>query len=141
MGLEQGEEINGTQILNSARSDPSVFPDLVVIYLGMRVNQLRGLKTLLTFGPKISRSVAERPDGLLLHETMLFSVLPPHGGMRQYWRDFESRRGGRACCRTRSGGRASCATREARGSGMSCTSCAAGCRRSTSTWRTTPSAF
>jgi len=70
--------------------DLSAFPDLVVIYLGMRVNELKGLKTLLKFGPKISRSVAERPDGLLLHENMLFSVVPPHGGMRQYWRDFES---------------------------------------------------
>ena len=70
--------------------DLSAFPDLVVIYLGMRVNKLRGLKTLLRFGPKITKSVAEQPDGLLLHENMLFSVVPPHGGMRQYWRDFES---------------------------------------------------
>jgi hypothetical protein len=70
--------------------DLSAFPDLVVIYLGMRVNQPRGLKTLLSFGPKISRSVAEQPDGLLLHENIIFSVLPPHLGMRQYWRDFES---------------------------------------------------
>ena len=70
--------------------DLSDFPDLVVIYLGMRVNKLRGLKTLLRFGPKIAKSVAEQPDGLLLHENMLFSVVPPHGGMRQYWQDFES---------------------------------------------------
>ncbi len=34
--------------------DLSAFPDLVVIYLGMRVNELKGLKTLLRFGPKIS---------------------------------------------------------------------------------------
>lgn len=70
--------------------DLSAFPDLVVIYLGMRVNKLRGLKTLLRFGPKIAKSVADQPDGLLLHESMIFSVLPPHGGMRQYWQDFES---------------------------------------------------
>jgi hypothetical protein len=70
--------------------DLSAFPDLVVIYLGMRVNELRGLKTLLSFGPKISKSVAEQPDGLFLHENIIFSVLPPHLGMRQYWRDFES---------------------------------------------------
>ncbi len=56
----------------------------------MRVNELRGLRTLLNFGPKISKSVAEQPDGLLLHENSIFSVLPPHLGMRQYWRDFES---------------------------------------------------
>jgi hypothetical protein len=70
--------------------DLSAFPDLVVIYLGMQVNELRGLKTLLHFGPKIAKSVAEQPDGLLLHENIIFSILPPHLGMRQYWRDFGS---------------------------------------------------
>lgn len=30
------------------------------------------------------------PDGLLLHENLLFSLAPPHVGMRQYWRDFAS---------------------------------------------------
>ena len=70
--------------------DLSGYPDLVVIYLGMRVNLLTGLKTLLGFGPKIARSVADRPDGLLLHESLIYSLVPPHLGMRQYWRDFES---------------------------------------------------
>ncbi len=70
--------------------DLSGFPNLVVVYLGMRVNALAGVKTLLGFGPKISRSVAARPDGLLLHENFLFSLIPPHVGMRQYWRDLES---------------------------------------------------
>lgn len=70
--------------------DLSKYPDLVVIYLGMRVNTVTGLKTLLGFGPRISKSVADHPDGLLLHENLLFSLLPPHAGMRQYWRDFES---------------------------------------------------
>jgi hypothetical protein len=70
--------------------DLSGFPDLVVIYLGMRVNSLRGLKTVLTFGPKISDAVAAKPDGLLLHENLMFSLFPPHVGMRQYWRDFGS---------------------------------------------------
>ena len=31
--------------------DRSAYPDLVLIYLGMRVNAWRGLKTLLGFGP------------------------------------------------------------------------------------------
>jgi Domain of unknown function (DUF4188) len=70
--------------------DLSAYPDLVVIYLGMRVNALAGLKTLAGFGPKIAKSVEARPDGLLLHENFLFSIFPPHGGMRQYWRDFDS---------------------------------------------------
>ena len=70
--------------------DLSAYPDLVVIYLGMRVNALAGLKTLFGFGPRIADSVAARPDGLLLHENMILSLFPPHFGMRQYWRDFES---------------------------------------------------
>jgi len=70
--------------------DLSSYPDLVVIYLGMRVNTLAGLKTLIGFGPKISKSVAAQPDGLLLHENFLWSLRPVHAGMRQYWRDFES---------------------------------------------------
>jgi hypothetical protein len=70
--------------------DLSAYPDLVVIYLGMRVNRLTGLKTLLGFGPKIADSVAARPNGLLLHENFLFSLFPMHAGMRQYWRDMES---------------------------------------------------
>jgi hypothetical protein len=70
--------------------DLSAYPDLVVIYLGMRVNSLRGLKTLARFGPGINAAVAAKPDGLLLHEDLKFSLWPVHAGMRQYWRDFES---------------------------------------------------
>ena len=70
--------------------DLSAYPDLVVIYLGMRVNRLTGLKTLFGFGPRIADSVAAQPDGLLLHENFLFSLFPMHAGMREYWRDLES---------------------------------------------------
>jgi len=70
--------------------DLSAYPDLVVIYLGMRVNKLRGVGTLLKFGPRISAAVAARPDGLLLHEPIYYSFFPPNVGMRQYWRDFPS---------------------------------------------------
>jgi hypothetical protein len=70
--------------------DLSAYPDLVVIYLGMRVNTLTGLKTLLGFGPQIAKSVDAKPDGLLLHENFVLSLVPPHAGMRQYWRDFEA---------------------------------------------------
>lgn len=66
------------------------FPDLVVIYLGMRVNAPRGLVTLMRTGQDIKRALAGRPDGLLRHENFVLSLLPPHLGMRQYWRDFES---------------------------------------------------
>lgn len=70
--------------------DLSSYPDLVVIYLGMRVNRMTGIKTLLGFGPKISASVAEQPEGLLRHETVFYSIFPMHIGMRQYWRDMDS---------------------------------------------------
>ena len=84
--------MNNTARLKVSRQsvDLSGYPDLVVIYLGMRANSLRGLKTLFGLGPQIKKSVAAGPDGLLLHENIFFSFFPPHFGMRQYWRDFES---------------------------------------------------
>lgn len=75
-------------IANRQTVDLSGYPDLVVIYLGMRVNRLTGWKTLLGFGPKISAAVKEQPDGLLLHESIIYGWR--HIGMRQYWRDFDS---------------------------------------------------
>lgn len=68
--------------------DLSEHPDLVVIYLGMRVSSLRGVRTLLRTGPQIEKAVAAEPAGLLRHERIFLS--PRHFGMRQYWRDFES---------------------------------------------------
>jgi Domain of unknown function (DUF4188) len=65
-------------------------PDLVVVYLGMQVKTLRGLKTVASFGPKIQRAVQPRPDGLLFHELFVFGLLPLHVGIRQYWRDFDA---------------------------------------------------
>ena len=76
--------------VNRQTVDLSGFPDLVVIYLGMRVNRVTGIKTLIGFGPRIDRGVSAKPDGLLFHEPFLFSFFPMHVGMRQYWRDFES---------------------------------------------------
>ena len=77
-------------MVNRQTVDLSGYPDLVVIYLGMRVNRLTGLKTVMGFGPKIADSVAAKPDGLLLHENFVFSLFPTHVGMRQYWRDLGS---------------------------------------------------
>ena len=70
--------------------DLSAYPDLVVVYLGMRVNAFAGMKRLIGLGPQIADSVKAKPDGLLLHENIIFSLFPVHTGMRQYWRDFES---------------------------------------------------
>ena len=76
--------------INRQTVDLSSFPDLVVIYLGMKVRSPRGLLTVLHFGPRISSAIAEKPAGLLLHESLFYSIFPLHVGMRQYWRDFDS---------------------------------------------------
>jgi hypothetical protein len=68
----------------------SEFPDLVVIYLGMRVRNWRGLGKLLQTGRQIRAGVTQGPEGLLLHEDLIFSLFPPHLGMRQYWRDLDA---------------------------------------------------
>ncbi len=70
--------------------DLSAYPDLIVVYLGLRINALPGLKRVMGLGPSISDSVKARPDGLLLHEDLIYSLFPVHIGMRQYWRDYES---------------------------------------------------
>lgn len=70
--------------------DLTGYPDLVVVYLGLRVNALKGLRQLSRLGPGIQQSVATAPDGLLLHENLLYGLMPLHIGMRQYWRDHES---------------------------------------------------
>ena len=59
-------------------------------YLGMKVRTPRRLLTAFRFGPRISRAIADKPAGLLLHESLIFSIFPLHVGMRQYWRDFDS---------------------------------------------------
>jgi hypothetical protein len=63
---------------------------LLVLYLGMRVNKMYGIRTFFSFGRKISESVAGKPDGLLLHEPIYYSFFPMNMGMRQYWRDLPS---------------------------------------------------
>jgi Domain of unknown function (DUF4188) len=79
-----------TTRVNRQTVDLSGHPDLVVVYLGMRVNRFTGIKTLLGFGPQISASVTAKPDGLLRHENMVYSIFPMHVGMRQYWQDADS---------------------------------------------------
>jgi hypothetical protein len=69
--------------------DLAAYPDLVIIYLGMKVNTVRGLPTLVKAGGRIKRAVAQRPDGLLLHETIFYGFRLPHVGMRQYWENFD----------------------------------------------------
>ena len=68
--------------------DLSGHPDLVVIYLGMRVASPRGVLKLVRTGIEIDRGSPRGPPGLLLHESLFFGLR--HVGMRQYWHDFES---------------------------------------------------
>jgi hypothetical protein len=69
--------------------DLASYPDLVVIYLGMQARTLRGVGTLLRFGPAIKRAADSQADGLLHTDlNIIFSLIPLHLGFRQYWRDF-----------------------------------------------------
>jgi hypothetical protein len=71
--------------------DLSAYPDLVVIYLGMRVQAVKGIKVLMGLGPQIDHAGAARPEGLLHFENgIIYSLYPLHVGMRWYWKDFES---------------------------------------------------
>ncbi|WP_433663594.1 monooxygenase family protein [Nocardia sp. CA-128927] len=76
--------------VNRTTVDLDEYPDLVVIYLGMRVRKPRGMLRLLGLGPKLYSSHQDRPDGLLSHEDVIWSLFPPHWGARQYWRDLDS---------------------------------------------------
>jgi hypothetical protein len=71
-------------------ADLNAYPDLVVIYLGLRVRAPRGVRTLFRYGRRIRGSAAAQPDGMLRHEMVLWGLFPPHVGMRQYWRDFDA---------------------------------------------------
>lgn len=70
--------------------DLSEFPDLIVIYLGMPVHNLRGLLHLFVTRKRIKKMMQERPEGLLRHESIIYSLLPLHIGMRQYWRNYDA---------------------------------------------------
>jgi hypothetical protein len=82
----------------------SEFPDLVVIYLGMQVRNLRGLTTLISFGPKIKAAV--RRSRRTCCSMRAFSIHPfpctpecdSTGGI------FNPSKPGHGRCRIRSGG-------------------------------------
>jgi hypothetical protein len=79
-----------TKLAERNTVDLSQYPDLVVVYLGMRVRKPRGMARVIALGPQIEKSWKSRPDGLLLHENLIYSLFPLHAGMRQYWRDLDS---------------------------------------------------
>jgi hypothetical protein len=77
--------------------DLSEYPDLVIIRAGMRAESVKGFWKLMKYGYQIIDSVGGvrdsddlTPEGLLHNEEVIFSLLPPHFIIRQYWRDFDS---------------------------------------------------
>jgi hypothetical protein len=76
--------------VNRQTVDLSGYPDLVVIYLGMQVYSLRGLRALARLGRQIRTVVKAKPHGLLAHEDFAFAQFPLHIAFRQYWRDFDA---------------------------------------------------
>ena len=77
--------------VNRQTVDLSAFPELVVVYLGMRVNALAGIRTVLGLGPQIQKAGEQKPAGLLHFENnIIYSIFPFHVGMRWYWKDFDS---------------------------------------------------
>ena len=74
-----------------ATVDLNAYPDLVVFYLGMRVNALRGLLTITGLGPQIMAAGEAKPEGLLhCEQNIIYSFFPFQIGMRWYWKDFET---------------------------------------------------
>lgn len=68
--------------------DLSGFPDLVVIYLGIRITGWKTLAKLPGIGRGLTAVQKNKPPGLLAHEGMMYGLR--HFGFRQYWRDWES---------------------------------------------------
>ncbi|MFF5075699.1 monooxygenase family protein [Actinoplanes sp. NPDC000266] len=64
--------------VNRQTVDLSSYPDLAVVYLGMRVNRLYGLRTLMGYGPQIGKSADDTRS-------------EPH---RLWWRNFLRDSGG-----------------------------------------------
>jgi hypothetical protein len=73
---------------NRQSVDLSGYPDLVMIMLGFRLRGWRGLLAMRRIGPGLNQIARERPEGLLAHEGMMFSL--SHFGFRQYWRDLDA---------------------------------------------------
>jgi hypothetical protein len=66
--------------------DLSGYPELVVIYLGMRVRNLQGILTLMRTGKRIRQAIDAKRAGLLLRENVIYSIVPLNVGMPQYRR-------------------------------------------------------
>jgi hypothetical protein len=56
----------------------TAYPEMVVRHPGMRVHRPRGLPGPFGVGPQIQKSWKAKPDGLLLHEGLVWSLIPVH---------------------------------------------------------------
>jgi hypothetical protein len=80
----------GSYKVTRRSADLTAYPDLLVIYVGIRARSLGGVLSIIKLGPQIQASVRQKPDGLLRHDGMLYTLFPLHVGMRQYWRDVNA---------------------------------------------------
>jgi hypothetical protein len=128
--------------VNRRTVDLSGYPNLVVIYSGMRVNTLTGLKTLLGFGPQISKSVEAPPRWITAAREFVVVVTPPHTwGCANIGGTLNLLNLGHAPNLTGHGGRSFCETLEALVSGTKPTSGAGAWKRSMTTWLKTSAFF
>jgi hypothetical protein len=56
----------------------TAYPEMVVRHPGMRVHRPRGLPRPFGPGPQIQKSWKAKPDGLLLQEGLVWSLIPVH---------------------------------------------------------------
>ena len=121
--------------MSSPAAGPSTCPasrDLVVIYLGMQVNPLDRAPRRCSVQPS---NVQSRPGRMgCSHENLVWSLFPPHVGMRQYWTLTHSSVG-HNLIPTGGGGNTFSAIPAARDFGTKPIACAAGWRRCTTTSR------
>jgi hypothetical protein len=68
-------------MIEQRAADLGSYPELVVIYLGMRVYRLRGLYTVIRLRNEVLKEVKAQPDGLLYHESFLFYLFTIHKGL------------------------------------------------------------
>ena len=99
----------------------------------MRVTTFFGIKTMFGFGPNISKAVAAKPDGLLLHEPVFFRCSRSTSACGSTGGTLSRSKNGHTPDRTSAGGRSFFEIRAAPVSGTKPISCAAGLKRSTTT--------
>ena len=75
---------------NRMTVDLTDYPDVVVLYLGIKVNKLRGTGRVVKMRAQLNEMVKHPPDGMMAHESFWWSFFPLHVGFRQFWRDPDS---------------------------------------------------